>query len=198
MSSEHLPTDWSTNQLTGENVLMPSQNVFYCFLYWNSVNVVKWQLTGSRGDPGESLRQQARLRSRVAILQSSTVSAGPVYSLQLHCFDSTIYSLNRSTVSTVSNSQCRFYKLQSQQVQSRVCPATAQCCSVLFIRSSRVKEVWLACCWNAHRIKARKTSLDNHWQTRRDNRLCKVKITQMKDVELQWLLYVVHCKLCWQ
>ena len=131
------------------------KKVFYCFLYWNSVNVVKWQLTGSRGDPGESLRQQACLRSRVAILQSSTVSAGPVYSLQLHCFDSTIYSLNRSTVSTVSttvstvsNSQCRFYKLQSQQVQSPVWPGTAQCCTVLFIRSSRVKEVWLAH-WNS-------------------------------------------------
>ena len=32
---------WSTNQHTEEKVLMPSQNVFYCFLYWNSVNVVK-------------------------------------------------------------------------------------------------------------------------------------------------------------
>ena len=133
----------------------------------------------------QSQQVQSTVCSCTVLILQSTVSTGPQCpqclpqcpQCPIHSVDSTNYSLNRSS-------------LQSGLVQlSR---------TVLFIRSSRVKEVWLACCWNAHRIKARKTSLDNHWQTRRDNRLCKVKITQMKDVELQWLLYVVHCKLCWQ
>ena len=68
----------------------------------------------------------------------------------------------------VSNPQCRFYNLQSVPRTATDATATAQLCcchTVLYTRSSRVKEVWLARWWNVHRIKARKTSLDNHWQT---------------------------------
>ena len=67
-----------------------------------------------------------------------------VYSVHsVHSADSTTYSLNRSSLQSAVLLQLSL--------------------TVLFIRSSRVKEVWLACCWNAHRIKARKTCLDNHW-----------------------------------